>query len=522
MAEASDGDRQVYGLLELAGIDVALPLSVLREVVACPPALAPLPATASGLLGALDLRALIVPVLDLRPGLHLPDERTGTQVVVILSSPDGPPGDPGRTGEQVLGLLVDRVHGIVSVPAQDLLSVGATAGGTAPALLFAHTFRHPDTGAVVSVLDPDRLLALPGLPRLRRPGGPAAVRPVADAGTGQGAAMAERSQTLAVLRCGAYLLGIDAEHVHTTRPGAVPTPSVLTGPVCRGVTPYLDREVPVVDLLALLGLSNGASPPRTGAALVLEVAGGYVAADLDALQDLVQVDPDDVVALPAVAVARPDLLRGVVELPGHGPCLVLDGPALRTDPALSALARLNTAATADDAPSPSSPVRAPVGGAAHRPDRADGTPPLGAPEYLVYTSGGIDLVTPLEQISEIVPVPAELIAAGSAAVGMTMHRRQALPVVSLATLLDLPAASPASVLLLIAGDGPTLALAVDGLHSIARLSWTDDAPAPSRTPRQQGPDLQARPLVTVTGDSRLLPEVDLRALVRQVHGAAHP
>ena len=64
-----------YGLMRLADLDIALPLSALREVVSCPPVLDPLPARASGLLGAMTLRSSVLPVLDLRPDLDRPDPR---------------------------------------------------------------------------------------------------------------------------------------------------------------------------------------------------------------------------------------------------------------------------------------------------------------------------------------------------------------------------------------------------------------------------------------------------------------
>ena len=121
-------DDDVYGLLRMAGMDVALPLSALREVVPCPVMLAGLPAAAVGLLGAMELRRLVLPVLDLRPVLGLPSERQRDQVVVVVAS-----------GGQVLGLLADEVRGISQVPGSALVAARAEGGG----LLFSHTLRDP-------------------------------------------------------------------------------------------------------------------------------------------------------------------------------------------------------------------------------------------------------------------------------------------------------------------------------------------------------------------------------------------
>lgn len=535
---SSGGGGQLYGMLGIAGVAVALPLSALREVVPCPPSLAPLPAAVPGLLGALELRSMIVPVLDLRPRLALPGGSADTQAVVVFTGPGGAAvgrasgtdiASPGQSGgsahpvRQVLGLLVDQVGGIVAVPAHDLLPVDATHPGTTDpgqggadgsALLFTHAFRGPGTGAVTSVLDPDRLLSMPGLPRLRQAGPERQPPPAGSVDACGRTGASAPQQTLAVLQCGPYLLGIDVEHVHTTTPGAALQPSVLTGPVCRGAASYRARQVPVLDLLALLGLTNSERPARTGAGLVLEVDDGFVIADVDALLDLVRIRPDDVLSVPAVAVGRPDLLHGVVDLPGRGTCVVLDGGALRADPTLRALTRLNT--DTDRAADAGTHRADPATTSAPESARAD---VLTGPEYLVYSSGGVEMVTPLTQIDEIMPVPDRLTVTGAdtAVLGMTVHRGQALAVASLDAALDLPATQPTTCLLLVAGAGAVLALAVDGLHSIARLSWTDTQPGRATPVGQPWDGLRSCPLVTVGQDGRLLPEVDLHHVARRIH-----
>ena len=87
-----------YGLLTVAGVEVALPLSVLREVVPCPSELAELPVSAPGLLGAMNLRSLVLPVVDLRVSFGGPVDRCADQVVAVVAD-----------GGQVLGILADEV-----------------------------------------------------------------------------------------------------------------------------------------------------------------------------------------------------------------------------------------------------------------------------------------------------------------------------------------------------------------------------------------------------------------------------
>ena len=478
-------EEVVYGLLRLGGMDVALPLAALREVVPCPMRLAGLPASAPGLLGALELRALLLPVVDLRPVLELPALRGPEQVVVVVAH-EG----------QVLGLLADEVRGITRLRNSARVPVRGDGG-----LLFSHTFRHPEGGHAVSVLDAGALLARPGVPTVAD-----ATRDASGADAVARAGDARDVRTLTLVRCGPYRFGIEVGSVHTTLPRPEPRPSVLSGPLCLGVVDFADREVPVVDPLVLCGLGQIAADD-VDAGLVLELEHGYVVLALSSLLDLAEVAVEDVLPVPAFAVARPELVSGIVQV-GDGDtrseqALVLDGGALMTEPSLMSLATVNTALDA---------ATTETRGAAVATAAA-----AGAPTYLTY-SIGVDLATPVDQVSEIVPFPGTVTAtAVDGLLGVVVHRRAAVPVLCLATLLGRPTqpVTAASCLLLVAVDDELVAFAVDALRSIDPLTWCD----PEQALRDDDPlSLRSARLVAVGGDARLLPEVDLRRVARAVRG----
>jgi purine-binding chemotaxis protein CheW len=483
--EKDAGADVVYGLLRLAGTDLALPLSALREVVPCPAELAGLPAAAPGLLGAIELRRLVLPVLDLQAVTGRSEPRRADQVVVVVAS-----------GDRVLGLLADQVQGICEVPADTLVAAHAHGGG----LLFSHTFRHPDTGRAYSVLDAAAVLQLPGVPTVTD-----VTR--APAGTRGGGPVATR-RTLTVLRCGEYRLAIDAAHVHTTIPTPDMRPSVLTSRMCPGTVVYDDREVPVVDPLVLLGLGELAAAD-TGAGLVLDLGTGYVVLALSELLELAQVGPDDVLPTPAFALPRPDLLAGMVQVEGVGDCLVLEGTTLLADAQLAGFAAVNT------------PLEASTSG-----DEATVTAAAaaasGAPAYLTY-SIGLDIATPLEQVSEILPFPETLTRTSvPGLLGLVTHRRAVVPVLCLATLIGLESrpVTAATCLLLVDVDGEQVAFAVDALRSIDPLTWTDLEQVRDRGADQLHRVLQTSPLVQVGGQTRLLPGLDLIAVAQRLTWAA--
>jgi purine-binding chemotaxis protein CheW len=482
LVTAGADEDVVYGLLQLAGMDVALPLSALREVVPCPTELAGLPAAAPGLLGAMELRRLVLPVLDLQAALGRPEDRRADQVVVVVAC-----------GGRVLGLLADQAQGICQVPADTLVSTQAQGGG----LLFSHTFRHPETGRAYSVLDAEAVLQLPGVPTV--------TDVTRDAGTVRDPGHARGRRTLTVLRCGEFRLAIDASHVHTTIPTPALRSSVLTSRMCPGTVVYGDREVPVVDPLVLLGLGE---LPRsdTGAGLVLDLGPGYVVLALSELLELAHVDPDDVLPMPSFALPRPDLLDGMVVVEAIGDCLVLDGAALLTDPQLSGFAAVNTA------------LETTRGGGEPTTLTAAAAAASGAPAYLTY-SVGLDIATRLEQVSEILPFPTTLTRTSvPGLLGMITHRHAAVPVLCLSTLLgrDERQVGPSTCLLLVDTDGGPVAFSVDSLRTIAPLTWTDADQAVRGAAADTGATLRSAPLVRVGEDTRLLPDLDLRAVARRL------
>lgn len=522
--EVRTGDDVVYGLLRVGGIvggiDVALPLAVLREVVPCPEQLAPLPVRAAGLLGAVVVRETVLPVVDLRSLAGVPDGRHEHQVVVVVAY-----------GGRLVGLLADQVRGVSRVAAQARFAMAAHGS----ALLFSHTFCDGEEGRVVSVLDAATLLALPGVPTVEDVGRAGVELAGLDvtAGAVGGPAYGRSGQVHTVLRCGDRLLALDVRFVHTTLPGAVARPSVVDGELCRGTVPFGGHDVPVVDVLSLLGLGRLPSGPTAeppGAGLVLDLGAGKVVVELGALLDLQELAPHAVLPMPAFAVARPDLLAGVADVPGHGPCLVLDGEALLRDPVLRGLAAVNTRTDAGDG------RRRSVRGAGPDAD-PDAGPAVAAPgagtPYLRLLAG-TEVCAPLEHVAEIVPVPSGVVAAAGddAVLGVCAHRGAAVPVVSLARVLGVAegARTPESCMLLVQAPGGHVGLVVDRLHAIDPLRWSDPSqafPQAAGAPRPTGPAdrsvaadghdapthlLADAPLVQLEEASRLLPALDLRAV----------
>lgn len=404
-------------------------------------------------------------------------------------------------------MLADEARGIVKVAASELREMGADGGP----LLFSHTFHHPVTGSAISVLDVPTVQRLPGVPTVHDP-----VRVVSVSASA--ATPGSETSTVTLLRGDDHLLGIGVEHVHTTLGDARVSASVLDSVLCHGVTEYRDMEVPVVDPLVLLGLGRR-SAEASVVGVVLDFGHGYVVLALSSVVDIVSLPDDDVLSLPAFSVRRPELVAGIAAVEGVGQCLMLDGEALLADENLQALAAMNTPV----GDSPANSVAASHADAFKAGEDGQRRGSGVAREYLSYCVGS-DVVTALEQISEIVPVPPIRTSTqvGDAVLGVAVHRSSAVPVLCLPTLLGLPRrpATSASCLLLVDVDGDQVGFAVHALRSIDPLAWAQRK-ADEEVDATDGPTgleldraLERAPLVSGGADTRLLPDLDLRAVAR--------
>lgn len=475
-----DADGGVYGLLAIHGVEVALPLDELREVIPAPAGYQPVPMSARGLLGAIVLRGLIIPVLDIGDRMgdlaHAPDP--ADQVVAIVVH-----------GDDIVGVLADGVRGVVEVPPARLQRLVAPDVGRP---LFPVCFHRTDTDTVTSVLDAAALMELPGIPVASRTGWSLV----------DDAAAAGETTTMMLFEVAGALFALDVAHVTTVLPAVDLRPSVLDGALCRGVTAHLDLHIPVADLLALVGL--GALPAadvRQGVVLGLER--GLVALALSDMHAVVRVGRRQLGPLPALGIDQSHRFAGLYTAEDGRHYLVLDGDRLARDPELDTLSALNTSAT----------TLGPVDTTADGRDDAEGRARAGA-TYLTFDIGA-PVATPLGEVAEILGYPEDLIAATSSHPAVTatfVHRGEAVPLVDLAALLRPSRPRPVdrdSRLLVVDAAGRRLAFAVAELHAIEPSVWemATDGPAPDSLPGL----LAEGPLLEFAGEGaqRLVPRVSL-------------
>lgn len=448
-----------WGGVTVAGMALALPLAALREVVAAP-ALVPLPCDHPAVAGALPLRGVSVPVLDL--GAALGRAQPGAAPYVLLVVHHG----------RVLGLACGGVQGIFAAEAGSRATAHA-ADGALP--LFAGSVRRAGDGALVNLLAMDALAALPGVPWIDDP------EPERELGvqdTPDHDAAAPRHRSLMLLHSGGMRFAIDAQAVHATLWQPQVEPSSLSHGSCRGVVAVGAHRAAAVDLLALAGLPPAAARPSQ--AVVLRSGNGLVALLVEQVVEIVRVPADDVVSALLLGLPRPALFGGLLPQPA-GDHLVLDAAALAADGELAALASLHDAAAGAD------PAAAPPGRA------------------LITVRAPHEIALPIDQVQEVLPYGC---IDGQFGADTVLRRVQvingrAVPVVCLARLLGRspgPVDPMAAVLVAASGDR-WVGFGVSRLEAIVHADSEHTLPGQ-----------QAVATIGNAGGARTLPLLDLQAL----------
>ncbi|MBT0770580.1 chemotaxis protein CheW [Kineosporia sp. J2-2] len=502
-----------YGLFASGDACVGVPLADVREVTPCPDRLEVLPVTAPGLLGAVNLRGQVIPVLDLlaiegRAEKPSGEAESGPRRVIVVLLHEN----------QLLGLIVDGVHGVTRPGA--MTRMGTSDGSD---LLVSHTFARPETGNIVSVIDVDAMFALPGVPVVREEGRADGVfaggDPSAGSGGGAGAAML-------LVRCADHRLAIAIESVHTILPRVRVRNSPLRHGSCKGVTDYDGTEIPVFDPLELAGLGTLS---RTGGeeseGVAIRFRDGLVVMMLSEVLELINVGAVERFPLPAVQVPGRRYLDEVLRVPGHGDFLSLAVPAMLEHDDLKALSRLNT-------PHENTvPAQRSEGSGGAAGDSWDGAGASGD-TYLTFAvtrTGAKDkeFAVPLREVVEILEFPERysvLEAGHDQMLGLFTHRDTVVPLYRLSRLLGVPDSPLESAYVLVVSTDPdstsgqVAGLVVHGLRAIERAVWQD--PNPKRSGHPDGSLEAALNDVTMlrvaaigTADEpRMLARLDLSAI----------
>jgi chemotaxis signal transduction protein len=117
--EVMPGEEIRVCLFRIGEDSYAIPVGMLTEII-IPQKLFPVPTTPQHVLGIINLRGNIVPIVDIRPVLSLPHQSEPGQIAIL------------KHGSITLGIVYDDVSEVVAVPESSLLAIPAESALQSP------------------------------------------------------------------------------------------------------------------------------------------------------------------------------------------------------------------------------------------------------------------------------------------------------------------------------------------------------------------------------------------------------
>ncbi len=134
-------------LFSISDDTFAIPVEALIEIITSQK-IFPVPTTPSHVLGVINLRGNIVPIIDIRPALSLPQRSVPGQIAIV------------KRGSMMLGFIVDNVSTIISIPTSHIRPLPPETGiqkTVKSRTRFLQGVVQRDTG-VVALLDIERVI----------------------------------------------------------------------------------------------------------------------------------------------------------------------------------------------------------------------------------------------------------------------------------------------------------------------------------------------------------------------------
>ena len=415
---SADSTGQRFGVFRLGQMQLALPIAALKEVTPMGE-LSALPSESECVIGAISLRGLMVPVLDLRLIIRCKDGLRPNLDVVVMEY-------QGR----LLGLAADDVVGVYVLSEAAINPIGALDPMSS---VLQAGFERPDDGSLVSVLSPGAIAGIPKVPLVTVPQAALAINALTAGASKKASGLMDDSRHLMLMQCSGRPLAIASQAVHTTMIQPEVRGSHMSAGNFRGMMRFGDQDIPALELSALCGFAPMASDTKPQAFLV-QFPAGLVAFLVDTIVNVVMADGHQIAPVPQFASLRAEMFSGMLPseaivddaldlaLPGAGFHLILDDVHMLADPHLQEVAGMAQQVGRQD-----------LGlGPAARSAKTQGFRVSG---QMVSYNVGVDVASPIEHIAEILPWDPIAAVQGTNNSSLLMSRGRPIPVYCLSGLL---------------------------------------------------------------------------------------
>ncbi len=464
-AENDTGHAANFVVFDLAGGKFGFQLGDVGEIIRVPN-LARMPLAPQSLIGLANLHGVVLPVVDLRRLLGLPGAPLDEAARVIVIARGAP-----------VGYVVDRIDGLVALPAGRLEKDDAGAGSIAPELLEG-VIKGAEGESTVKILNPIRILR-DEFSRLGASGQRASrVASVAAVSATPSATAVERKVSLVSFELGGqeYALPLDRVQEIIQLPDHI-SEVARSETAVLGVVTLRDRLLPLVSLRALLGLPADSGREEPGKVVVLPMGGGAVGVVADRTREIIHVDPGAIDAAPSL------LTRGEGDAEITSICRLDNGKRL-------------VAVLSPDRLFRSELVRRVLSEQGQQIDAGasrteEGT--MAEEQFIIFRLGDQDYGLPIAAVDEIARPPeriARLPKAPAFVDGVMNLRGAAVPIIDLRRRFEIESRertterSGSERILVVAVDGAKTGFMVDGVSEVMKIPEGAIRPAPEVSTEQ--------------------------------------
>jgi chemotaxis signal transduction protein len=457
----------------VGGYSLAIDSRLVEQVITAPFEVTPLPCAPVHVPGAVRVRDMGIPLLDLPTlfGARREGPAAATPLAMIVSHPGGRFAVP-----------VDELVGLTAAAEESFSAVDVqhpTAEG-----VFSRLYLPPDGHGAEVLIDVEAVARIAGLHSVLA--SPQAV-------THQ---RADLTSTYFVVDAGGRKLALAASAVRRVQANVVVDPVDFPHHALLGFHQLGPERIAVVELAVILGLQAQAEPSRTRSVIVVEDArGAPVAFSVTAILDMERFAEREIGRLADDEGHDHPIWRGTYHSQRSGPVLVAE---------CAALWRLGTFVDS----------RALFGGTMNQGDTRAAACETVA--HMIYRVAGGVLASRVSDARAVVGLPADFVdlrGTGHAQVGLFTHKTRTVPVLDLAVLMgreavERPVGKP---VLVIDTARSLLGLLVDEVVCMSPVA-PSPIPGASRRPYGVVPAFTAMVQVQMDGADRSVTVLDLDAL----------
>jgi purine-binding chemotaxis protein CheW len=439
------------GVFFVGDLQVALDIEELREVLPFR-GLEPLPSNQPGLVGGVNLRGVLVPVLDLQKLSGFANLKPEQYECVVIVQKEN----------ELFGVLAKEIVDVFKIKKEKVDKLHQH--DYSPLLFVTGSFLHPLNQSLVNLLNLDALRSLPDMTFAF------ADRMIVDESTDHKASSNNAEDHMVLFRCNTTPFTLSSSLIDSTLHSLEIKTTAITHGFCLGETLYKEWRIPAIDLACYLGLTDTPNLDLKDA-IVFRFDEGYIAFCVDQILDVVCISPDIIRAIGAAKAMFKGHCSGILptkKIPRDSIALdqisqeylfVLDSQELHDNHELGELVktRLKENKTVG---------RRSLDDLNHQ-EQAEST------QLITYWVGGFEAASKIDDILEIIPLrSASEISVESGGVFVILHMNDPVPVRYLADPLGIarePITSE-SCILLVKQDEQKLGFVIPKLMSIDEVS----------------------------------------------------